>query len=158
MRVLPPSRPVLSETPACAVIRWRCPPCSTRNSTEPGLLLRPRLRTAGSDPERQCRRQPQPDDQGQLLLVCQHDTVADLSRLCRLSQHHLAKLDTGHRIHREKQLGEVLNKLSTTPGADLPSSAPAFIGRPGQVRPSATSTRPRTCRPSKKDKEEGAAQ
>jgi len=36
-------------------------------------------------------------------------------RLCRLSQHHLAKLDTGHRIHREKQLGEVLNKLTVFP-------------------------------------------
>ena len=32
-------------------------------------------------------------------------------RLCRLSQHHLAKLDTGPRIYREKQVGEVLNKL-----------------------------------------------
>ena len=41
-------------------------------------------------------------------------------RLCRLSQHHLAKLDTGHRIHREKQFGEVLNKLSTIPGAASP--------------------------------------
>ena len=36
-------------------------------------------------------------------------------RLCRLSQHHLAKLDTGHRIHREKQLGEVLNNLTVFP-------------------------------------------
>ena len=36
-------------------------------------------------------------------------------RLCRLSQHHLAKLDTGHRIHREKQLGEVLNQLTVFP-------------------------------------------
>jgi CRISPR-associated protein Csd1 len=41
-------------------------------------------------------------------------------RLFRLSQHHLAKLETGDRIHREKQLGEVLNKLSTTPGAASP--------------------------------------
>ena len=32
-------------------------------------------------------------------------------RLCRLSQHHLAKLDTGLRIHRERQFGEVINKL-----------------------------------------------
>jgi CRISPR-associated protein Csd1 len=36
-------------------------------------------------------------------------------RLCRLSQHHLAKLETGHKIHREKQLGEVLNKLTVFP-------------------------------------------
>lgn len=36
-------------------------------------------------------------------------------RLFRLSQHHLAKLDTGHRIRREKQLGEVLNKLAVFP-------------------------------------------
>jgi CRISPR-associated protein Csd1 len=36
-------------------------------------------------------------------------------RLCRLSQHHLAKLETGHRIHREKQLGEVLNQLAVFP-------------------------------------------
>jgi CRISPR-associated protein Csd1 len=37
------------------------------------------------------------------------------SRLCRLSQHHLAKLDTGLRIYREKQLTEVLNKLNVFP-------------------------------------------
>lgn len=36
-------------------------------------------------------------------------------RLCRLSQYHLAKLDTGPRIYREKQLGEVLNKLHLFP-------------------------------------------
>jgi CRISPR-associated protein Csd1 len=36
-------------------------------------------------------------------------------RLCRLSQYHLAKLDTGLRIYREKQLGEVLNKLHLFP-------------------------------------------
>ncbi len=36
-------------------------------------------------------------------------------RLCRLSHHHLAKLDTGHRIHREKQLGDVLNNLNVFP-------------------------------------------
>jgi CRISPR-associated protein Csd1 len=35
-------------------------------------------------------------------------------RLCRLSQHHLAKLDTGLRIHRERQFGEVINKLRNT--------------------------------------------
>ena len=33
-------------------------------------------------------------------------------RLCRLSQHHLAKLGTGLRISREKEIGEVINKLS----------------------------------------------
>jgi CRISPR-associated protein Csd1 len=33
-------------------------------------------------------------------------------RLCRLSQHHLAKLGTGLRINREKEIGEVMNKLS----------------------------------------------
>jgi CRISPR-associated protein Csd1 len=36
-------------------------------------------------------------------------------RLCRLSQYHLAKLDTGKRIYREKQLGEVLSKLHVFP-------------------------------------------
>ncbi len=36
-------------------------------------------------------------------------------RLCRLSQHHLAKLDTGLRIYREKQLGEVLSMLHLFP-------------------------------------------
>jgi CRISPR-associated protein Csd1 len=36
-------------------------------------------------------------------------------RLCRLSQHHLAKLDTGPRIYREKQIGEVLGKLDSFP-------------------------------------------
>jgi CRISPR-associated protein Csd1 len=36
-------------------------------------------------------------------------------RLCRLSHHHLAKLDTGLRVHRERQLGEVLNKLQVFP-------------------------------------------
>ncbi len=41
-------------------------------------------------------------------------------RLCRLSQHHLAKLEIGHRIHREKELGDVLNKLSTKSGAESP--------------------------------------
>ena len=35
-------------------------------------------------------------------------------RLCRLSQHHLAKLDTGLRIHRERQFGEVVNQLRNT--------------------------------------------
>ena len=32
-------------------------------------------------------------------------------RLIRLSQHHLAKIDGGLKIHREKQLGEVMNRL-----------------------------------------------
>jgi CRISPR-associated protein Csd1 len=36
-------------------------------------------------------------------------------RLCRLSQHHLAKLDTGLKIVRERELGEVLGKLSVFP-------------------------------------------
>jgi CRISPR-associated protein Csd1 len=35
-------------------------------------------------------------------------------RLCRLSQHHLAKLDTCMRIHRERQFGEVINKIRNT--------------------------------------------
>lgn len=33
-------------------------------------------------------------------------------RLLRLSQHHLAKMDTGRKIYYEKQLGEVMNKLN----------------------------------------------
>ena len=100
-------------------------------------------------------RQPQPDDQGQLLLVCQHDTVAGLSRLCRLSQHHLAKLDTGHRIHREKQLGEVLNKLSTTPGAHLP--LPRLLSLEDQGKfVLGYFHQPKDIYTSKKDKEEGA--
>ena len=79
-------------------------------------------------------------------------------RLCRLSQHHLAKLDTGHRIHREKQLGEVLNKLSTTPGAASPvfprllsleDQGKFVLGYFHQTKDIYTS---------KKDKEEGAAQ
>jgi CRISPR-associated protein Csd1 len=36
-------------------------------------------------------------------------------RLCRLSQHHLAKLNTGTRIYYEKPLGEVLGKLTVFP-------------------------------------------
>lgn len=79
-------------------------------------------------------------------------------RLCRLSQHHLAKLDKGHRIHREKQLGEVLNKLSTTPGATSPvfprllsleDQGKFVLGYFHQTKDIYTS---------KKDKEEGAAQ
>ncbi len=33
-------------------------------------------------------------------------------RLIRLSQHHLAKMETGRKIYYEKQVGEVMNKLS----------------------------------------------
>jgi CRISPR-associated protein Csd1 len=33
-------------------------------------------------------------------------------RLLRLSQHHLAKMDIGQKIYYEKQLGEVMNKLT----------------------------------------------
>ena len=33
----------------------------------------------------------------------------------QVSQHHLAKLDSGPRIYREKQLGEVLSKLIVFP-------------------------------------------
>jgi CRISPR-associated protein Csd1 len=36
-------------------------------------------------------------------------------RLFRLNQHHLAKLEHGSRIYREKQLGEVLSKLNGFP-------------------------------------------
>jgi CRISPR-associated protein Csd1 len=36
-------------------------------------------------------------------------------RLCRLSQHHLAKLDIGLRLYYEKPLGEVLGKLIAFP-------------------------------------------
>ena len=36
-------------------------------------------------------------------------------RLIRLSQHHLAKLETGRKIFYEKQLGEVVNKLDGFP-------------------------------------------
>ena len=79
-------------------------------------------------------------------------------RLCRLSQHHLAKLDIGHRIHREKQLGEVLNKLTTAPGATSPvfprllsleDQGKFVLGYFHQTKDIYTS---------KKDKEEGANQ
>ena len=33
-------------------------------------------------------------------------------RLIRLSQHHLAKLETGQKVYHERQLGEVMGKLS----------------------------------------------
>jgi CRISPR-associated protein Csd1 len=71
-------------------------------------------------------------------------------RLCRLSQHHLAKLETGHRIHREKQLGEVLNKLSVFPRLlSLEDQGKFVLGYFHQTKDIYTS---------KKDKEEGAAQ
>jgi CRISPR-associated protein Csd1 len=71
-------------------------------------------------------------------------------RLCRLSQHHLAKLDTGHRIHREKQLGEVLNKLTVFPRLlSLEDQGKFVLGYFHQTKDIYTS---------KKDKEEGASQ
>jgi len=36
-------------------------------------------------------------------------------RLIRLSQHHLAKLDTGPKIHRERNIQEICGKLSEFP-------------------------------------------
>lgn len=36
-------------------------------------------------------------------------------RLIRLSQYHLAKIDGGLKVHREKQLGEIMNKLNAFP-------------------------------------------
>lgn len=36
-------------------------------------------------------------------------------RLIRLSQHHLATIDGGLKVHREKQLGEIMNKLDAFP-------------------------------------------
>jgi CRISPR-associated protein Csd1 len=36
-------------------------------------------------------------------------------RLIRLSQHHLAKLDRGRKVYREKQLGEIVGKLDGFP-------------------------------------------
>lgn len=71
-------------------------------------------------------------------------------RLCRLSQHHLAKLDTGHRIRREKQLGEVLNKLAIFPRLlSLEDQGKFVLGYFHQTKDIYTS---------KKDKEEGADQ
>ncbi len=70
-------------------------------------------------------------------------------RLCRLSQHHLAKLDTGHRIHREKQLGKVLNKLTSFPRLlSLEDQGKFVLGYFHQAKDIYTS---------KKDKEEGAS-
>jgi CRISPR-associated protein Csd1 len=71
-------------------------------------------------------------------------------RLCRLSQHHLAKLDTGHRIHREKQFGEVLNKLTVFPRLlSLEDQGKFVLGYFHQTKDIYTS---------KKDKEEGSDQ
>lgn len=71
-------------------------------------------------------------------------------RLCRLSQHHLAKLDTAHRIYREKQLGEVLNKLAVFPRLlSLEEQGKFVLGYFHQTKDIYTS---------KKDKEEGANQ
>ena len=71
-------------------------------------------------------------------------------RLCRLSQHHLAKLETGHRIHRERQLGEVLNKLTVFPRLlSLEDQGKFVLGYFHQIKDIYTS---------KKDKEEGANQ
>jgi CRISPR-associated protein Csd1 len=70
--------------------------------------------------------------------------------LCRLSQHHLAKLDTGHRIHREKQIGEVLNKLGVFPRLlSLEEQGKFVLGYFHQTKDIYTS---------KKDKEEGDSQ
>ena len=33
----------------------------------------------------------------------------------RLNQHHLAKLERGSRVHRERQIGEILGKLNGFP-------------------------------------------
>ena len=69
-------------------------------------------------------------------------------RLCRLSQHHLAKLDAGHRIYREKQLGEVLNKLTVFPRLlSLEDQGKFVLGYFHQTKDIYIS---------KKDKEEGA--
>lgn len=71
-------------------------------------------------------------------------------RLCRLSQHHLAKLETGQRIYRERQLGEVLNKLAAFPRLlPLEHQGKFVLGYFHQTRDIYTP---------KKDKEEGDAQ
>jgi len=68
-------------------------------------------------------------------------------RLCRLSQHHLAKLDTGPRIYREKHLGEVLSKLIVFPRLlSLEDQGKFVLGYFHQCQDLYTS---------KKDKEEG---
>jgi CRISPR-associated protein Csd1 len=71
-------------------------------------------------------------------------------RLCRLGQHHLAKLDTGHRIFREKQLGEVLSNLTVFPRMlSLEDQGKFVLGYFHQTKDIYTS---------KKDKEEGSDQ
>ena len=71
-------------------------------------------------------------------------------RLCRLNQHHLAKLDTGLRIHRERQLGDVLNKLQAFPRLlSLEDQGKFVLGYFHQTKDIYTS---------KKDKEQGANQ
>ena len=70
-------------------------------------------------------------------------------RLCRLSQYHLAKLDTGLRIHRGRQLGDVLNKLTVFPRLlSLEDQGKFILGYFHQTRDIYTS---------KKDKAEGAS-
>ena len=70
-------------------------------------------------------------------------------RLCRLSQYHLAKLDTGLRIHRDRQLGEVLNKLTAFPRLlSLEDQGKFILGYFHQTKDIYTS---------KKDKAEGAS-
>ena len=70
-------------------------------------------------------------------------------RLCRLSQHHLAKLETGSRIHREKQLGEVLNRLQVFPRLlPLEDQGKFVLGYFHQIKEIYT----------KKEKEEGSDQ
>ncbi len=67
-----------------------------------------------------------------------------------MSQHHLSKLDTGLRIHREKQLGEVLNNLTVFPRLlSLEDQGKFVLGYFHQTKDIYTS---------KKDKEEGANQ
>lgn len=71
-------------------------------------------------------------------------------RLFRLGQHHLAKLDTGHRIYREKQLGEVLSKLTVFPRMlSLEDQGKFVLGYFHQIKDIYTS---------KKDKEEATEQ
>jgi CRISPR-associated protein Csd1 len=71
-------------------------------------------------------------------------------RLFRLNQHHLAKLEHGARIYREKQLGEVLSKLSAIPRLlSLEEQGKFVLGYFHQRQDLYTS---------KKDKAEGATQ
>jgi CRISPR-associated protein Csd1 len=71
-------------------------------------------------------------------------------RLFRLNQHHLAKLEHGSRIYWEKQLGEVLSKLSVFPRLlSLEEQGKFVLGYFHQRQDLYTS---------KKDKPEGATQ